>query len=62
MSYRWGYDPYSEIARTYGAIHLPTTVLIPPEGRVAVKRTGPLSERELLREIASHFQITEARI
>jgi hypothetical protein len=55
VSYPTGPDPNNEIARSYQVLGLPTTVFIRPDGTVARRWPGPLSEvqlQEFLREIS----------
>ncbi len=47
ISYPTGPDPNNEIARSYQVIGLPTTVFIRPDGTVARKWPGPISEEQL---------------
>jgi cytochrome c biogenesis protein CcmG/thiol:disulfide interchange protein DsbE len=54
VSYPTGPDETSEIARSYQVIGLPTTVFIRPDGTIARKWAGPISEEQLqefIREI-----------
>lgn len=47
VSYPTGPDPNNEIARSYEVLGLPTTVFIRPDGTVARKWPGPISEAQL---------------
>jgi thiol-disulfide isomerase/thioredoxin len=55
ISYPTGADPNSDIARSFQVIGLPTTIFIRPDGTIARKWPGPLSEsqlQEFLRDIS----------
>lgn len=47
VSFPSGWDPRSEVARSYGAIGMPLTVFVAPGGRVTAVQQGPISHREL---------------
>jgi peroxiredoxin len=47
VSYPTGADPNNEIARSYQVVGLPTTVFIRPDGTVARKWPGPITEEQL---------------
>ncbi len=55
VTYPTGPDPNNEIARSYQVVGLPTTIFIRPDGTVARKWAGPISEEQLqefLRDIS----------
>jgi cytochrome c biogenesis protein CcmG/thiol:disulfide interchange protein DsbE len=47
VKYPSGFDPEGKVAQAYGLFGMPTTVLITADGRVAARRTGEVSRREL---------------
>lgn len=57
VRYRSGYDPAGSVARTYGLLGLPTTVIVAADGTIPTKVTGALTSerlRTLLAELGAH--------
>jgi len=55
VSYPSGYDPDGGVARAYGVLGLPTTVLVDARGRIVGRRLGELTEAELADLLESAF-------
>jgi len=47
VTYPTGADPNNEIARSFQVVGLPTTVFIRPDGTVARRWPGPITEEQL---------------
>lgn len=56
ITYDTGRDPQGDILRSFGAVTMPTTVLIRADGSVAAMYAGELSEADLDRHIREQLQ------
>lgn len=61
VTYPSGYDPDGAVARAYGVLGLPTTVLVDASGRIVARRLGEVSDDELARLITDAFGIPAGR-
>ena len=59
VTYPSGYDPDGAVARDFGVVGLPTTVLVDVSGRIVARSLGELTENELDDLIADAFGIGE---
>ena len=59
VTYPSGYDPDGAVARNFGVVGLPTTVLVDASGRIVARSLGELTETELDDLIADAFGIGE---
>lgn len=57
VTYPSGYDPDGDVARDFGVLGLPTTVLVDARGRIVARRLGEVTEDELEALIADAFGI-----
>jgi len=56
-TYPSGYDPDGGVARDFGVVGLPTTVLVDARGRIVARSLGELTDNELDELIADAFGI-----
>ncbi|MFP5370202.1 MAG: TlpA family protein disulfide reductase [Actinomycetes bacterium] len=61
VTYPSGYDPDGGVARDFGVVGLPTTVLIDARGRIVARTLGELTENELDELVADAFGIEAGR-
>lgn len=61
VTYPSGHDPDGGVARAYGVLGLPTTVLVDASGRIVARRLGEVTEDELARLITDAFGIPAGR-
>ena len=57
VTYPSGHDPDGAVARDYGVLGLPTTVLVDASGRIVARRLGEVTDDELAELIAEAFGI-----
>jgi len=57
VTYPSGYDPDGAVARDFGVVGLPTTVLVDARGRIVARSLGELTENELDELVAEAFGI-----
>ena len=57
VRYPSGYDPGGAVARDFGVVGLPTTVLVDARGRIVARRLGEVTEDELLALVADAFDV-----
>ena len=57
VTYPSGHDPDGAVARDYGVLGLPTTVLVDASGRIVARRLGEVTDDELARLIADAFKV-----
>ena len=55
VTYPSGRDSDGGVARAYGVLGLPTTVLVDPRGRIVARRLGEVNEAELLALLQEAF-------
>ena len=55
VTYPSGFDPDGAVARDYGVVGLPTTVLVDVDGRIVARRLGEISQAELLALVDEAF-------
>jgi len=55
VRYPAGFDPDGEVARSYGLFGMPTTLFISPDGSLLERRTGEISEKQLVATIDRLF-------
>ena len=57
VTYPSGYDPDGAVAREFGVVGLPTTVLVDARGRIVARSLGELTEDELDELVVEAFGI-----
>jgi peroxiredoxin len=55
LTYPIGFDPNGDVARAFGAIGVPTTYVIAPNGWIAYRFLGRVQAPDLIRVLNSMF-------